>query len=101
MLLLAAELLPPNLFELLALHFLQRGLLFLLRFPLPLPGRLLGLLDLLSLTELDDRQRQYVAAMEHSGRMLLGAPPAAAPPIIVPATVAAALVTGVAASLVE
>ncbi len=37
----------------------------------PLNG-ILGLLDLLSLTELDDRQRQYVAAMEHSGRMLLG-----------------------------
>ncbi|WP_405406091.1 ATP-binding protein [Paracoccus sp. Ld10] len=37
----------------------------------PLNG-ILGLLDLLCLTELDDRQRQYIAAMEHSGRMLLG-----------------------------
>ena len=37
----------------------------------PLNG-ILGLLDLLGLTELDDRQRQYLAAMEHSGRMLLG-----------------------------
>ena len=37
----------------------------------PLNG-ILGLLDLLSLTPLDDRQRQYLQAMEHSGRMLLG-----------------------------
>ena len=31
-----------------------------------------GVLELLGVTKLDDRQRQYVAAMAHSGRMLLG-----------------------------
>jgi hydrogenase-4 component F len=42
----------------------------------------------------------FAALARNSGRMLLGASSATAPPIIVPATVAAALVTGVAASLV-
>ena len=41
----AAQLFLLNLLELLALHFLQRGL-FLSLFPFALPGRLLGLLDL-------------------------------------------------------
>lgn len=42
----------------------------------------------------------FAALARNSGRMLLGAPSASAPPIVVPPTVAAALVTGVAASLV-
>jgi hydrogenase-4 component F len=42
----------------------------------------------------------FAALMRNSGRMLLGAAPAAAPPIAVPATVAVALVTGVAVSVV-
>ncbi|RJL06171.1 response regulator [Paracoccus aestuarii] len=36
----------------------------------PLNG-VLGLLDLLRLTPLNDRQQEYLGAMEHSGRMLL------------------------------
>jgi hydrogenase-4 component F len=42
----------------------------------------------------------FAALVRNSGRILLGAPPAAAPTIAVPATVAAALLVGVTASLV-
>jgi hydrogenase-4 component F len=41
----------------------------------------------------------FAALARNAGRMLLGAPAAAAPPIIVPATVAAALLVGVVASI--
>jgi len=42
----------------------------------------------------------FAAMVRNSGRMLLGAAPAAAPAIVVPATVAAALLVGVTASVV-
>jgi hydrogenase-4 component F len=42
----------------------------------------------------------FAALVRNSGRMLLGVAPASAPTIVVPATVAAALVVGVAASVV-
>ena len=41
----------------------------------------------------------FAALVRNSGRMLLGAPAAGAPAITVPATVAAALLVGVAASI--
>jgi hydrogenase-4 component F len=41
----------------------------------------------------------FAALVRNSGRLLLGAPPAGAPAIVVPATVAAALLVGVAASI--
>jgi hypothetical protein len=44
--LLAEQLFPSNLFELLALHFLQRRLSLLLLFLFALPGRPLSLLNL-------------------------------------------------------
>jgi hydrogenase-4 component F len=41
----------------------------------------------------------FAALVRNSGRMLLGAPPAGAPTIAVPATVAAALLVGIVASI--